>query len=107
MKGYLTARDKMEKLQNFKYNIHLGPFKTVSPTELYTKLPLRIQLVMHRLLLFLTTVYFKLRKFMLYISNNTMELPDSLAVRIWGFHCQVQSLVRELRSCKPHSAANK
>lgn len=93
MKEYLTARDKMEKLQNFKYNIHLGPFKTVSPTELYTKLPLRIQLVMHRLLLFLTTVYFKLRKFMLYISNNTMELPDSLAVRIWGFHCHGPSSV--------------
>ena len=31
------------------------------------------------------------------------DFPGGLVVRIWGFHClaQLQSLVRELRSCQP------
>ena len=30
---------------------------------------------------------------MLYISNITRELPDSLMVRIWGFHCHGPSSI--------------
>ena len=30
-----------------------------------------------------------------------LGVPCGLVVRILGFHCQVQSLVRELRFCKP------
>ena len=104
----MTARDKLEKLQNSKYTINLGPFKTVRSEGLHTKLPLRTELVMHRLLFF-TMVYFKLGKFILPLRNNIREFPGRLVVRIQAFTdmAQDQSLVGELRSCQVRGTAKK